>query len=77
MHPINDFFDEQNPMSACSRCGVEFSCGVVDGPSAEACWCMALPAVAAENVLRDADGNLQRCLCPACLRVQLAPLPST
>jgi len=59
-------------MSACSGCGAEFSCGVVDGASAEKCWCMALPTVAAEKVLRDEDGALQNCLCPECLRNRLA-----
>ncbi|RZA04996.1 MAG: hypothetical protein EOP11_13845, partial [Proteobacteria bacterium] len=43
---------------ACSRCGVEFSCGASDG----ACWCMQMPPVPAAEIKDQND-----CLCPACL----------
>jgi hypothetical protein len=30
-------------MSACVQCGQNFSCGMVDTPASDPCWCMALP----------------------------------
>jgi hypothetical protein len=54
-------------MSACSQCGAEFSCGLVDGAAASQCWCMALPVMAKESLLLDADGSMQSCMCAACL----------
>jgi hypothetical protein len=54
-------------MSICSQCGAEFFCGVVDGVCAEKCWCMALPLKAGGELLLNADGGMQTCLCADCL----------
>ncbi|MNJ99534.1 hypothetical protein D3C87_173120 [compost metagenome] len=54
-------------MSACSKCGAVFSCGMVDTTTAEACWCTALPTAPRGAVLRNADGSAKTCMCPACL----------
>lgn len=56
-------------MSACSQCGVTFSCGMVDTKAAVACWCTALPTMQKNEVVRDEEGKAKSCMCPACLSV--------
>jgi hypothetical protein len=60
----------ENPPSrrlACSRCGMEFSCGL-GGP----CWC------AEENVRLPMPGDTgEDCLCRECLRKAAAQISST
>ena len=55
----------------CARCATAFDCGAAlpaDGPG---CWCVTLPALPAPA--RDAGGAmLAGCLCPACLREEIA-----
>lgn len=57
--------------SRCARCAARFDCGAAlpaDGPG---CWCVTLPALPAPA--RGADGaTLAGCLCPACLREEIA-----
>lgn len=52
-------------MSICVQCGAAFNCGMVDNPSAEPCWCVALPPLPAE--LLASAGDASRCFCPVCL----------
>jgi hypothetical protein len=61
-------------MSACSRCGASFQCGMADAaPSAdgaareEACWCTRMPILPPEAYAGSAS-----CLCPACLAAKIA-----
>ncbi|WP_084414689.1 cysteine-rich CWC family protein [Chitinibacter tainanensis] len=56
-------------MSECSRCGAEFSCGVV---AEQPCWCQQYPPVLA------VPSAAASCWCPACLAAELAarsPVP--
>jgi hypothetical protein len=64
-------------MSACSRCGAQFSCGMVDGDTREPCWCTGLPALPADALIAPAEGTeMQNCLCPTCLALKIASLRS-
>ncbi|HLB15074.1 MAG TPA: cysteine-rich CWC family protein [Burkholderiales bacterium] len=47
----------------CARCGATFECGMKAG--VERCWCADLPRIAP-------DGTLAGCLCPRCLKEQVA-----
>ena len=59
-------------MSVCPRCGASFSCGMVDDPAAQPCWCTRLP-VLSPSALDDATANgAATCFCPACLRALTA-----
>jgi hypothetical protein len=51
-------------MSLCARCGSEFSCGIVDTASKEACWCTQLPTLPVDALDKSGAG---RCVCRACL----------
>ena len=53
-------------MSACLQCGQTFTCGMVDGPADDLCWCMALPPL--PPALLESAGDPTRCFCPACLQ---------
>ncbi|WP_075111723.1 cysteine-rich CWC family protein [Noviherbaspirillum massiliense] len=56
-------------MSTCSRCGAGFECGMVDGKSAEPCWCSRLPPLPAGSLPLNGDKKMDaRCFCPDCLR---------
>ena len=48
----------------CPRCGNAFVCGMDAGE--RRCWCAELP------VLREIPEPSQGCLCPGCLKEQLA-----
>ncbi len=52
-----------NTPITCARCGTRFGCGA---RAQTACWCAALPPVSR------IDSSLQTCLCPDCLRTELA-----
>jgi len=57
-------------MSTCSRCGVAFSCAMVDAdPSvpAQPCWCTYLPAALPVPSAAGAS-----CWCPDCLKQHIA-----
>lgn len=49
-------------MKKCIRCSAEFGCGAESGE--KRCWCEDLPAVMPVTE--------EGCLCPACLRVEIA-----
>lgn len=55
-------------MSQCDRCGITFSCGMVDSTSKDACWCTQLPLLPAPVLGQDSA----HCYCPDCLRELLA-----
>jgi hypothetical protein len=62
-------------MSECTRCGADFSCGMVDGAQKNEngeCWCAELPSINPEVLasLRNANA-VASCFCPACLREAL------
>jgi diphthamide synthase (EF-2-diphthine--ammonia ligase) len=48
---------------ACARCGATFECGMKAG--VERCWCADLPAIAPSTAY-------ETCLCPRCLRGEIA-----
>ena len=57
-------------MSVCSRCGVQFSCAMVDGaPGDPPCWCVAMPA---GLPLPGESAAEATCWCPACLKNAIA-----
>lgn len=53
-------------MSTCTRCGAGFSCGMIDGPANQACWCTDLPILA--KIQTNVEGVASGCFCPRCLR---------
>jgi len=62
-------------MSTCSRCGREFSCGMVDATDDAPCWCTQYPPMP-----MPAPGDATAsCYCPECLAVlssqRIAPAP--
>lgn len=54
-------------MSCCERCGMTFSCGMVDDAAAAPCWCTLLPLLPASALGKDSP----RCYCSDCLRLLL------
>jgi hypothetical protein len=63
-------------MSACSRCGAGFACGMTDdGARNEPCWCMQLPILPLEAFLAVGGDAAESCLCPACLHALVAAQP--
>jgi hypothetical protein len=64
----------------CTRCGAEFSCGM-DADPGGACWCMALPRLAAvpqPAAIVDAGADVDAgCWCRACLEQHIAQRPGT
>lgn len=57
-------------MSICSRCGDEFSCGMVDSRD-QPCWCVQLPKLPRSAIDADPEGSTS-CLCPSCLKARIA-----
>jgi hypothetical protein len=57
-------------MSACSRCGAAFSCGMVDAPGAP-CWCLQMPVLPRSAIVADRENGIATCLCQACLKARL------
>ncbi|RJF97542.1 cysteine-rich CWC family protein [Noviherbaspirillum saxi] len=58
-------------MSTCSKCGISFTCGMVDATPEEACWCTQLPALSQSAYLQD-DAKAATCLCRKCLSERIA-----
>ena len=59
-------------MSACPRCGVPFSCAMVDDVAATRCWCTQLPALPAATLANLNAGATQGCcLCHDCLQATI------
>lgn len=58
-------YGELRPLAAdaCARCGATFECGMKAG--VERCWCADLPPIAPSAAFAG-------CLCPACLRSEIA-----
>lgn len=56
-------------MSACPRCGVPFSCAMVDDVAAARCWCAQLPAATLAGL--NAGAAQGCCLCPGCLQASI------
>ena len=56
----------------CSRCGASFGCGMGQG----SCWCAELPPLMpvprSGEASADGDGDPASCLCPPCLREEIA-----
>lgn len=62
-------------MSACSRCGIEFLCGMADSEAVEPCWCTALAALPASALMQSEDNcGAVSCLCPLCLKSKIDSL---
>ena len=53
-------------MSRCAECGLEFSCGMMEGDGQAPCWCMQLPALP-RALLATQPAGKAACFCPACL----------
>lgn len=59
-------------MSACPRCGVPFSCAMVDDVTVARCWCTQLPTLPAATLAGlNAGASQGCCLCPDCLQATI------
>lgn len=59
-------------MSACPRCGVPFSCAMVDDVTVAHCWCTQLPALPAATLAGlNAGASQGCCLCADCLQATI------